>query len=148
MNQSNATSSSSSSNSSNNVSTRHTANASFPFSFVLPDDTEESSTSSSNTIGRILTRSLTKLHQQQLDSKTHKLPPVTYQKIMTKEKPCNIINILESSRLTGRMPRLISDVISFIFCFFIFKKISIRIFFVYFIRKVSRQDPAADQSTA
>ena len=112
--------SSSSSSSNNNSNTRNAASASFPFSFVIPDDTEDSSTTSNNSgtsNGRILTRSLAKLHQQQLDFKNHRTPAVTYQKIMTKEKPYNIINILESSRLTGRMPRLISDVITF-FIFF------------------------------
>ena len=108
----NNTSSSSSSSSYNNSNTRNADSASFPFSFVIPDDTEDSSTSSGTSNGRILTRSLAKLQQQQLDSKNHRTPAVTYQKIMTREKPCNIINILESSRLTGRMPRLISDVIT------------------------------------
>ena len=37
-------------------------------------------------------------------------PQKTYQKIIINEKPCNIINILENSRLTGRTLRNISSV--------------------------------------
>jgi hypothetical protein len=42
----------------------------------------------------------------------------THQKIIINEKPCNLLNIIESSRLNGRMIRCISNVNIYIFfCF-------------------------------
>lgn len=130
MSESNATSSrSSNSNTSLNVS-RNAASTHIPISFPLntmpSDEPDESLPSSNGTSARILTRSLAKLQQQQIDNKIQKQPAVTYQKILTKEKSCNIINILEKSRFSGHMPRLIADVI-----YFIFKKFFFNNFHVY-----------------
>ena len=59
------------------------------------------------------TRSFTKYHQQQqlVDSaaKMNK-PQPTYQKIIVNEKNCNIINLIENSRINSRMPKQIANV--------------------------------------
>ena len=79
------------------------------------DEMEISSTTNTTLNLRPITRSLAKLqHQHLIDTnKTQQKPlQATYQRILTNEKPCNIINILDNSRLKANMPRIIGNVSS------------------------------------
>lgn len=50
------------------------------------------------------------LHLQQLEESKILKHQKTYQKIIINEKPCNLINILENSKITGRMIRNVQNV--------------------------------------
>lgn len=61
------------------------------------------------------TRSVTRHQQNLVDTKPNK-PVPTYQKILIDEKPSNIINILENSRINSRMPKhieCVSEILSY-----------------------------------
>ena len=66
---------------------------------------------------RPVTRSLT-ARLLQNDTKFQKPLMQTCQRLLTNEKPCNIIKILEKSSFTGKMPRCIGNVSNFFFFFF------------------------------
>ena len=75
-------------------------------SFESNDLTSNSTLTNNNNNEKIL--KLIQLRHQQMPTP----PQKTYQKIIVNERPCNVINIFENSRLNGRMIRNISNVIN------------------------------------
>ena len=87
------------------------------------DSNNNSNNNNGEKILKLIQLGQQQLHQTQ-ECPTPQPPQKTYQKIIPNERPCNIINILENSRLYGRTIKNISTVkFSFSFCFFMFLQI-------------------------